>query len=218
MTQRLLREVVERDNAYISPAFALATYLSRVQPPEKTAAVISYTVDGERRELTFDTSWIQSMKLSENELLEADFRVEKGEVSYRLSYTDTLTEDTGDGDVQLQQQFETQEATVGDLVKLTLKMSGDEVAEVGTLSAVIPSGMRYVSLDGAARTSGCYLLEEENGRLKFRLSGHSTYTINLYVRCVLPGDYYAEAPTFADEMNGTFTVGTGTQVTIHEKN
>jgi len=120
--------------------------------------------------------------------------------------------------VQLQQLFETQEATVGDLVKLTLKVSGDEVEEVGTLSAVIPGGMRYVGLDDSIRSTGCYLVEEEDGRLTFRLSGRNTYTINCYVRCVLPGDYYAEAPTFADETDGTFTVGTGTQVTIHEKN
>ncbi|MBE6928894.1 MAG: hypothetical protein E7463_01325 [Ruminococcaceae bacterium] len=214
-TELLLDKVLTEKNEYISPAFALCTYLSRAKNQKTSSAVLTYSGNGELRELKFDRYWVQTLKMSESELQNADFKVTNGTIGYTLRYTDTIPEASELSGITIEQQYEQTQPAVGDLVRVNVIVSG-EAAKDGMLSLVIPSGMRFVSTDPDQKNTGWYLVGEEAGRLQLKLTGREQYEISCYVRCVLPGNYYAEASVFSASDSNEPAVGTGTQITIHE--
>lgn len=203
----MARYLTESKQREVSTAPELMIYLENYKSEHEGSAVLKYNIDGEERTVTLDRFGRCTLKFSEEQFKNANFKAVSGKVLCTAYYEGRFTELESEPKKLIEKKLTPVSGgwQPGALVKVTLTMSHGERNRA--IDDVVPSGARFAGTAniGYARRSGQ------------RVSGYvNNYgQMSYYIRLAAPGEYVLESAVSVDS-DGNCYISERTTLTVEE--
>ena len=230
----------QRSTTY-APLLELAVYINKYSPKPESAAALSYTLGEQTVNINFADQRQIYLELGEEQLKNANFKVEQGNVGYSVYYFGGLEEaqTTLPAGVNINRTQSADTLKMGETLTVITTVTFDDTAAPGVyhIAQVAPTGLRFEDVPG--RTSlydssgqrNWYYRVGEMGLIDFyiyplsrqqnqdafaRYAMPRSVTFSYKARAVLPGTYIMEADAISYSGDNTLYASKRSQVTVIE--
>jgi hypothetical protein len=173
--------------------------------------------------------------LGEEQLKNANFKVEQGKVGYSAYYFGGLeeAEKTLPAGVSISHTLSADKLKMGETLTVTTTVAFDSKTAAGLyhIAQVVPSGLRFAGVPNYSYTNNWYYRLGEMGLIDFyiypisrwrnndafgRATMPASVTFSYTARAVLPGTYIVEADAISYSGDNTLYAGERRQITVTE--
>ncbi len=186
----MARYLTESKQREVSTALEIMVYLENYKSEHEGSAVLEYNIGGEERTVTLDRFGRCTLKFTEEQFKNADFKAVSGKVLCTAYYEGRFTEFESDPKEFIEKKLTSVSGGWGPgaLIKVTLNIPYG--GSWRTVDDVVPSGARFAGTANAgyARRSGQ------------RISGYTDKwgQMSYYIRLAAPGEYVLENAVSTD--------------------